>query len=139
LQETYADGALMNAISTEFPGFWIASHSASAHSTGVAIGITITYGITRLPEDGHTDLESGRLVGMTVKTSDDTKYFIISTYSPSLVSSTQVEHLAFLNRELEKRTAGYEPLIFGDLNCIPDKRLVPFSLFKLSKTRSNQM
>jgi exonuclease III len=43
------------------------------------------------------------------------------------VSSTQVEHLAFLNRvtnlALEKRTAGYEPLIFGDLNCIRDKRL----------------
>jgi exonuclease III len=90
LQETYADGALINTISTEFPGFWIASHSASAHSTGVTIGITTTNGITRLPEDDHIDLEGGRLVGIAVKTSDNTKYFIISAYSPCLVSSTQV-------------------------------------------------
>ena len=117
----------MNTISTEFPGFWIASHSASAHSTGVAIGIATTYGITRQPEDDHTDLEGGRLVGMAIKTADDIKYFIISAYSPCLVSSTQVEHLAFLNRvtslALEKRKEGYQPLIFGNLNCIRDKRL----------------
>jgi exonuclease III len=90
LQETYADRALMYTISTEFPGFWIAPHSASAHSTGVAIGITTTNGITRLPEDNHIDLEGGRLVGIAVKTSDNTKYFIISAYSPCLFSSTQV-------------------------------------------------
>jgi hypothetical protein len=57
---------------------------------------------------------------MAVKTSDNTKYFIISAYAPCLVSSTQVEHLAFLRRvtnlALEKRPAGYESLIFGDLN-----------------------
>jgi hypothetical protein len=64
---------------------------------------------------------------MAVKTSDNTKYFIISAYAPCLVSSTQVEHLAFLRRvtnlALEKRPAGYESLIFGDLNWIGDNRL----------------
>jgi exonuclease III len=58
---------------------------------------------------------------------DDAKYILISGYSPCLVSSTQTDHLAFLNRvtdlALLKRTPGYEPIIFGDLNCICDKRL----------------
>jgi hypothetical protein len=44
-----------------------------------------------------------------------------------MVSSTQVKHLAFLNQvtnlALKKRKAGYKQLIFGNLNCILDKRL----------------
>jgi exonuclease III len=77
LQETYADGNLMTIISTEFPGHWIAAHAASAHSTGVAIGITKTFGITRYEDDDYTDdTNQGRMVGMAVDIAG-TKYFIV--------------------------------------------------------------
>jgi exonuclease III len=128
LQETYADGIIMNQISTEFPGYWIAAHAHSAHSTGVAIGVTKTYGLTRTEADDYVDESNqGRMVGMALTSEDGTKYFIISVYSPCLDRSNQEQHYEFLLRistlVAEKRSKGYEPLVFGDFNCIRDKQL----------------
>jgi exonuclease III len=127
LQETYADGNLMTIISTEFPGHWIAAHAASAHSTGVAIGITKTFGITRYEDDDYTDdTNQGRMVGMAVDIAG-TKYFILSCYAPCLDRAKQIIHHEFLQRitrlAMDRRSKGYETLVFGDLNCIRDKSL----------------
>jgi exonuclease III len=116
---------IKNDISFEFPGY-CSSNSRNNRSTGTAIAVLRTNGLTRNEDDDHVDNE-GRLAGMALKHSSGEKYYILSAYAPSCDRSTQAINYSFLLevslKMFQMRDKGYTVLTGGDLNCIRDESL----------------
>jgi exonuclease III len=126
LQETFADGALMQDISFEFPGFWLNSAALSHHSTGTAIGVLNTFGLTRYKDDDYVD-NQGRIAGMALKYETGENFFVMSVYAPCCQQTTQDDNYNFLVKVslkmFEMREKGYTVITGGDLNTIRDEML----------------
>ena len=126
-QDTHLDEGLTKTIEKEMKGSWVFNNRAN-NSGGVAIYCNDKNG--RMTADGNDDYSdnNGSITGKLIKI-EEYNIYVISAYAPCCGNDTQklTKNLKFLtNLEkiiMDKRSAGLEVIIAGDLNFIRDAYL----------------